>query len=449
MVNARAFSAPGKALLVGGYLVLDPRYSSYVVALSSRMHAIVTEVKSSDPEGIKITVRSSQFNGDEWNYEVKGEKGSQNFKLSEVNDKKNPFVEKTLLNIFTYFQISLSETSNIMIDIYSDAGYHSQANSVVKKNYHKEFRYHTKSITEVPKTGLGSSAGLVTVLTTALVSFFKPNISVAKVADLNLIHNLAQVSHCQAQGKVGSGFDVAAATFGSILYRRFDPDLINKLPPINSTEYQGSLVNLIDETDWKITAEPIGLPKGLRLVMGDVSSGSETTKLVAKVKEWFNNNTPRSEEIYDAINEGNLRFIDGINELSKLLEQSPDKYEAMIQSLEKGGDPKSYECFKNIMDAVDQIRENFRIITLESGADIEPPVQSKLIDDSLKLRGVLTGVVPGAGGYDAISLIATEHANLPSQTEKDSNFKNVTWLNLRQENTGLAEELPSHYYNLE
>ena len=44
-----------------------------------------------------------------------------------------------------------------------------------------------------------------------------------------LAHNLAQFVHCLAQGKVGSGFDVSAAAFGSQVYTRFDPKVIQPL----------------------------------------------------------------------------------------------------------------------------------------------------------------------------------------------------------------------------
>lgn len=44
-----------------------------------------------------------------------------------------------------------------------------------------------------------------------------------------LAHNLAQYVHCVAQGKVGSGFDVSAAVFGSHLYTRFSPEVIQPL----------------------------------------------------------------------------------------------------------------------------------------------------------------------------------------------------------------------------
>ncbi|EDO16563.1 hypothetical protein Kpol_1064p45, partial [Vanderwaltozyma polyspora DSM 70294] len=45
MMNARGYSAPGKAMLAGGYLVLDSQYTSYVVALSARMHGVVSGEK--------------------------------------------------------------------------------------------------------------------------------------------------------------------------------------------------------------------------------------------------------------------------------------------------------------------------------------------------------------------------------------------------------------------
>ncbi len=43
------------------------------------------------------------------------------------------------------------------------------------------------------------------------------------------LHNLAQAAHCAAQGKVGSGFDVGAAVFGSCSYRRFSPSILEGL----------------------------------------------------------------------------------------------------------------------------------------------------------------------------------------------------------------------------
>ena len=56
--NKRAFSAPGKALLAGGYLVLDPKYKAYVVALSARMHAVIQSHEIPGTKNPRVTVTS-------------------------------------------------------------------------------------------------------------------------------------------------------------------------------------------------------------------------------------------------------------------------------------------------------------------------------------------------------------------------------------------------------
>jgi phosphomevalonate kinase len=61
-----AFSAPGKVLLAGGYLVLDKEYSGLVFALSARIHAVSSPAAGENT----ITVRSPQFSGAEWVYNV-------------------------------------------------------------------------------------------------------------------------------------------------------------------------------------------------------------------------------------------------------------------------------------------------------------------------------------------------------------------------------------------
>jgi phosphomevalonate kinase len=83
----------------------------------------------------------------------------------------------------------------------------------------------------VAKTGLGSSAALITSLVTALLvqaGLIAPD-ELASASSRRLAHNVAQFVHCLAQGKVGSGFDVSAATFGSQFYTRFSPAVLQPL----------------------------------------------------------------------------------------------------------------------------------------------------------------------------------------------------------------------------
>lgn len=95
------------------------------------------------------------------------------------------------------------------------------------------FAYTGVRLADVHKTGMGSSASLITSLVSGLLIHTK-TIPAASFSDVDtdgrrLAHNLAQYVHCLAQGKVGSGFDVSAAVFGSHLYTRFDPDVIKDL----------------------------------------------------------------------------------------------------------------------------------------------------------------------------------------------------------------------------
>lgn len=90
---------------------------------------------------------------------------------------------------------------------------------------------------EVAKTGLGSSAAMTTAVVAALLHYLNiVNLSEPAQgrhqesscdADLDLVHMIAQTSHCIAQGKVGSGFDVSCAVYGSQRYVRFSPDVLS------------------------------------------------------------------------------------------------------------------------------------------------------------------------------------------------------------------------------
>ena len=84
--------------------------------------------------------------------------------------------------------------------------------------------------TEVVKTGMGSSAALATSLVGALLVWFgvvRLGAGSKNIAeDRRVLHNLAQLAHAVAQGKIGSGFDVAAAVYGTQIYKRFSPEVL-------------------------------------------------------------------------------------------------------------------------------------------------------------------------------------------------------------------------------
>ncbi|ODV80486.1 Phosphomevalonate kinase [Suhomyces tanzawaensis NRRL Y-17324] len=443
-MSVKAYSAPGKALIAGGYLVLDPLYNSYVTALSARMHAVVQNGPSSDHS--QITVKSPQFQG-EWVYDI----GTDHSTI-EAASASNPFLAATVSTVLGYVQPS--SKFNIVVTIYSDPGFHSQENTtaVESANKHKRFLYHQQAIHEVPKTGLGLSAGLVSVVCAALLGHFGD-------FSQNVIHNTAQIAHCIAQKKIGSGFDVAAAVYGSIMYRRFEPSLISLAVGGN----RDGLTHLID-SDWNFNHAPCTLPPHVRILMGDIQGGSETPKLVSKVLQWRADQPQESLAIYTALNQANQDLMDSLAALHHHHSANEHEYMAAINYLHNksiasvelylGLQPAlktTLAPFLAVTDAISRIRSNLRKMTRACGAEIEPIPQTKLLNDCGTLRGCLGGVVPGAGGYDAISLLVIDSSieSIVECTSTDARFSRVAWLDLHEQKSGLVQERSEDYQGLD
>ena len=79
-------SAPGKVLIAGGYLVLDPAYPGLVISTTSKFYTVIRPLKpgstasaaapaapavaAAAPAPPLVRVRSPQFINAEWRYEV-------------------------------------------------------------------------------------------------------------------------------------------------------------------------------------------------------------------------------------------------------------------------------------------------------------------------------------------------------------------------------------------
>jgi phosphomevalonate kinase len=97
-------------------------------------------------------------------------------------------------------------------------------------------------------------------------------------------------------------------------------------------------------------------------------------------------------------------------------------------------------------------------MTRRTGVPIEPSVQTELLDSVSELEGVIGGVVPGAGGYDAIAILIRddptviarlrEHvANWTSTVEDDFGGKigNVRLLGVQHGSEGVKNEILEQY----
>ena len=97
-------SAPGKVLLAGGFLVLDPQYFGIVISTSARFYTLIRPLPSpSDSEGIRIKVQAAQFPKDQsvWEYDLTL---SDKVDLKPVaeKDEGNKFVQLTIDSALRY-----------------------------------------------------------------------------------------------------------------------------------------------------------------------------------------------------------------------------------------------------------------------------------------------------------------------------------------------------------
>lgn len=301
-------------------------------------------------------------------------------------------------------------------------------------------KFPTK-LKDAHKTGLGSSAALVTALTAALLTHYLP----PSVFDLEsekgrqILHNLAQAAHCAAQGKVGSGFDVAAAVYGSCVYRRFSPSVLRDLPEVGTPGFAPALaacVESADRWDTQVAKEGVRVPPGLVLRMCDVDCGSQTVGMVKQVLKWRDETDPA----------GAKQLWDDLQARNEALGQ------ALLQATTTTTTDQNSSSNDGIRDAVAQIRHLVREMGRRSGVPIEPDSQTQLLD-ALRdgVDGVLEGVVPGAGGFDALVLLTRDDEKTENSIREflrkwsEEKGAKVKLLGVKGEMQGVRREGPAQY----
>ncbi|KAI0779733.1 Phosphomevalonate kinase [Fomes fomentarius] len=460
-------SSPGKVLLAGGYLVLDPAYSGVVVSTSSRFYTLIDAISApaSATDGpIQIRVRSPQFLDATWLYFVDFD-GPDVVRVEQVPDNtntvssRNKFVHLALqrtLSLATELrsagtlQNSLSHGLDIKIvgdnDFYSQRAQLSAQNLPPTLDSLAQLPPFTKTgvrLPDVHKTGLGSSAALITSLVSGLLlhlgvipsdSFATEGGSESATEGRKLAHNLSQYIHCLAQGKVGSGFDVSAAVFGSQLYTRFDPTVIEPLMKDDTTSQLNAVISPSNKA-WNYRVEPFKLPPQTRLMLADVDAGSDTPSLIGKVLKWRKENGAEAKALWDTMDALNMKLSRALLALTDAEAANPTayrkavKYISTIQSVQWLANPRiiendSVSDFRKVIEAFVEvnaitdvrvspfdIRTSMREMGKLSDAPIEPLEQTALLDTCVSVAGVIGGGVPGAGGYDAVWLLVLDPPN--------------------------------------
>jgi len=503
-------SAPGKALVAGGYLVLESPNPGVVLAAdgcrfhttimfrqpcnTSKEGGVIGNSINATWESVPLDVYSPQFDKIfcyYLSYSLTGEDGDDSDDDGEdvlrlqprtASYEPNKFVERTLLLAFGYLRQSLgkelfhsrfrqhglnsNERVALAIKLRADNDFYSQINHLKQRGLDLTPQdveslepflpcpKDSEGKVIVNKTGMGSSAALVTSIVGALLQFF--GASSLPMIDgemtetvgqenqeegLRIAHNLAQICHCYAQGKVGSGFDVSSAVFGSHVYTRFSKGVINKfiedVEVRNETLKDGlslaetdssQLFELVTDIDkkWDCTVQPINLPEGLELLMADVCGGSESPSMARKILEWKKKNRETgflsgyywkdlkrcNKKIASLLSDQYTKkpFCNGLVRDGPLIiaSRTAEQWKKPMPSTWHEFDGSSWDVAMQLLDlrmAFLESRQNLKGMGTAAGVPVEPDSQTTLADATMKLPGVVAAGVPGAGGYDALFVI--------------------------------------------
>ncbi|KAJ6593913.1 phosphomevalonate kinase [Mycena capillaripes] len=456
-MNATVVSSPGKVLIAGGYLVLDRAYAGVVVSTSSRFYTVVQNCASG--EGL-ITVRSPQFLSATWAYSVTLEPSVLVEELP-TNTSKNKFVHLALQSILSLAcemkgaaHVKSRLASGIDVSIVGDNDFYSQRAQLASLGLPRTLASLSQitpfvstgiPLSEVHKTGLGSSAALIT----SLVSSMLLHLSVISSSDLTesesegrrLAHNLSQYVHCLAQGKVGSGFDVSAAVFGSHIYTRFDPMVLQQL--MTDDTLLSSVVSPSNEA-WNYKITNFQLPPFTRMMLADVDAGSDTPSLVGKVLKWRKEDTGTANALWTSLDALNQSLAQTLLQLNEQHSRDPAiyakslKFLSITRAVEWLAEPRSSPAEQSIVSTFGEvyrisqaslidIRGKMREMGTLSGVPIEPIEQTQLLDLCVSQPGVIGGGVPGAGGYDALWLLVCDPADSLSPNQRPVDVVENVW----------------------
>ncbi|KAG1770440.1 ribosomal protein S5 domain 2-type protein [Suillus occidentalis] len=432
-------SAPGKVLAAGGYLVLDQQYPGVVISTSSRFYTV-------------IQASSGSANQIVWRYTVTyNDAGIQVIPQEDRINLLHLALQHTLnlvSEIHSVAQVQEKLVHGLDIAAVGDNDFYSQRaqleslglpRTIKSLSQITPFCHNGVKLTDVHKTGMGSSAALITSLVSALLLHFaaisETNFAVLEGDGRRLAHNAAQFVHCLAQGKVGSGFDVSSAVFGSQIYRRFSPGVLDPL-------MKGEVFCDRHTED----SSPIQLPPLTRLVLADVEAGSDTPSLVGKVLKW-REHEQSSKNLWTQIDEANRSLAVQLNILSQSHEKNRDEYEQTIRQLTS----LPAQQWERISPAFYRLHQTtqvrkvplYRASKWATLLALKLSLSNKpiLLDQSIEQAGVVGGGVPGAGGYDAIWLLVCSPPGLPYEQQPLRRVETV-WSNFSESNVTplLAQE---------
>ncbi|XP_010261591.1 PREDICTED: phosphomevalonate kinase [Nelumbo nucifera] len=487
-------SAPGKVLMTGGYLILERPNAGLVLSTNARFYAIVKPIyEDVEPESWAWAWTDVKLTSPQLSREIAYKMSLKHLTLQHVSsrDSSNPFVEQAV-------QYSVATANAILVDknkkdllhklllqglditILGCNDFYSYRNQIEAYKlpltpeslaslppfssitFNAEGSDGAKCKPEVAKTGLGSSAAMTTAVVAALLQYLgvvdlplstkTVNQQTIDSKDLDLVHVIAQSAHCIAQGKVGSGFDVSAAVYGSQRYVRFSPGVLSSAQEAVKGNPLKEVITDVIKGKWDHEKTHFCLPPLMTLLLGEPGTGgSSTPSMVGAVKKWQASDPQKSSYTWRRLAEANSALEGQLKLLSKLAESQWEAYKCVInncsshrceQWMKQATEPYGEAVVKALIgarDAILEIRLQMRQMGEAAGIPIEPESQTQLLDATMNMEGVLLAGVPGAGGFDAIFAVTLGGSS--SKVTKAWSSLGVLALLVREDPQGVCLEI--------
>ncbi len=370
--------APGKILWIGGYSVLERPNVSYV----STVDAYVTAtLKTREDDTVEL-------NAPQLKASAKGAVEKSTGKML-IDAPKELLLFKTAAEVASRYIVGLGlPISGFSITTNNDGPF---AYSLLDGN--------------VVKSGLGSSAAVTVATVGAVLKAFGVGLY-----EKEAINKISQTAHSIATGKIGSGFDIAAATFGSILYLRYSPDTFKALP----TEYTNVQLVALIKKSWDYKIEKFALPKEFRLLFANFGESMITTQAIGNMSEFKKNDPNAYGKLVKKINDENVKAIAALRKI-------------------RSGEKDSLQEFR---EAFDKGRLLTKKLGELSNVAVEPDDCTELIEESKK-NGAFVAKLPGAGGKDAISAITLDDKSYSSLKSYWSARRDIRVLDIKSSDKGV------------
>ncbi|MBL7160255.1 MAG: phosphomevalonate kinase [Candidatus Aenigmarchaeota archaeon] len=255
-------SAPGKLFVSGEWAILEVGNPGIVAAVNKRVHAEISQAEeflvTIDDFGIKDLKLT-------WDGKVLSPEG-------EVNAGDIKFLKASIETVLRFLGENSVEFKPFSIRTWGE-------------DTQIEIGGQQKKI------GFGSSAATVVAVVKAVLDFH------GYQAGKEEIYKLSAIVHYNAQGKVGSGFDVAASTYGGLfVYKRFDAKWL-----VEQMEAGISLKEIVSQEWPGFMVEPLEVSEDFRLDIGWTKESASTSAMIKQLNAWAADNKEAYNQAFAGI----------------------------------------------------------------------------------------------------------------------------------------------------